>query len=212
MIQKNLLVWIFALSLFSANGQQNPFVGSEKMVSQNYDFTNFDKISILDLDGVTEIEVGKPFSVETKIKDKYTSILEVTEMNGELTIVFKYTKDNNKYIENPNIKVKITCPSLANLYKRGNSNVSVSISNKSAFTVINEGNGSAILKGFVKQLSLKNDGNGRIDAKKLLADTVFVNSFGNGDIIVNAKDELKGERNGNGKIIQNGKAVMMDKR
>ena len=79
MIQKNLLVWIFALSLFSANGQQNPFVGSEKMVSKNYDFSNFDKISILDLDGVTEIEVGKPFSVETKIKDKYTSILEVTK-------------------------------------------------------------------------------------------------------------------------------------
>jgi Putative auto-transporter adhesin, head GIN domain len=208
MFKKILLILFFALSFFAANSQSDPFTGSEKIVEKKYDFSNFDKISILDLDGVTEIKVGKPFSIETSIKEKYLPILEVKENNRELTIVFKYTKDNNKYIQDPNIKVKISCPNLDSLYKRGNSGILVSGANQSTFFMSNEGNGSATLKGLVKQLSLKNDGNGKINAKNLVADTVFVESFGNGDVIINAKNRVDGERNGNGKIIQNGKAVM----
>jgi hypothetical protein len=191
---------------FSLQGQTDPFTGSENTKTQNYDYTNFDRISILDLDGITEIEVGKPFSVQTSIKDKYSQILEVKENGRELVIIFKYTKDNNKYIKKPNIKVKISCPSLDSLYKRGNSEIFVSIYSQKSLSMTNEGNGSATLKGFVKQTNLKNDGNGKLNARYLSSDTVQVKSFGNGDIVVNAKNKLEGERNG--KIIQTGNAKL----
>jgi Putative auto-transporter adhesin, head GIN domain len=209
---KNQLLSILLVSIFSANGQQNPFINSNKIISKNYNFTNFNKISILDLDGVTEIEVGKPFSIQTNIKEKYASILEVTESDKELTIVFKYTKDNNKYIKDPDIKVKITCPSLSRLNKRGNSIVFVSKLNQPEFILSNEGNGSVKLKGLIKRLNLTNDGNGKINAKNLLSDTAFVESSSNGDVLVNAKTLLQGNRNGNGKIIQSGKAILTERK
>jgi len=211
MRQKIHLIWVFAYLFISANFsakcQEDPFTGSDKMVTRSYSSSNFDKISILDLDGVTEIEVGKPFSVETEIKDKYSPILEVKEMNGELTIVFKYTKDNNKYINNPATKVKISCPSLVSLYKGGNSNIRIFVPNQSSFVVTNEGNGSANLRGEVEQLSLKNEGNGSIDAQNLVANTVSVQSFGTGDVIAYAKDRLDAFRSGNGKIVQKAEFV-----
>ena len=204
----SLLICLFILLSFSLQGQTDPFTGSENTKTQNYDYTNFDRISILDLDGITEIEVGKPFSVQTSIKDKYSQILEVKENGRELVIIFKYTKDNNKYIKKPNIKVKISCPSLDSLYKRGNSEIFVSIYSQKSLSMTNEGNGSATLKGFVEQTNLKNDGNGKLNARYLSSDTVQVKSFGNGDIVVNAKNKLEGERNGNGKIIQTGNAKL----
>lgn len=206
------LILLFILSSFSVQAQNNPFTGSDKVVTRQYNFSNFDSISILDLDGVTEIETGKPFSVQISIKDKYTPILEVKENGKQLTIIFKYTKDNNKYISNPDIKVKITCPDLASLYKRGNSGIIVSIPNQPSFSMVNEGNGSATLKGLVGQLILKNDGNGKINASDLPADIVMVTSFGNGDILVNAKNKLDAERNGNGIIIQKGNAALKESR
>jgi hypothetical protein len=207
------LIWAFSLlflaSTFEGKCQEDPFKGTERIVTQSYNFSNFNKISILDLDGSTEIEVGKPFSIETEIKDKYRPIFEVRENNGELIIAFKYTKDNNKYINNPSIKVKISCPSLDSVSKVGNSNIKVSIPNQPVFVMQNEGNGSAFLSGSVEQLSLRNDGNGKIDANNLIANTVSAQSYGNGDVIVYAKVRLDGIKNGNGKIIQ--KADVMNK-
>lgn len=208
MIRHKLLMFLFILSSYALQSQTDPFTGSENIKVQNYDFSNFDKISILDLDGITEIEVGKPFSVQTSIKEKYSPILEVTENGRELIIIFKYTKDNNKYIEKPNIKVKISCPSLESLYKQGNSAVFVSIYNQKSLSITNEGNGSATLKGSVEQIRLQNNGNGKLNAKRLSADTVIVSSFGNGDVIVNAKNKLTVERNGNGEVLQTGDAKL----
>lgn len=208
MTYQRFLFFLFILNSFSVLSQGNPFTGSENIKTQNYDFSNFDKISILDLDGITEIEVGKAFSVQTSIKDKYSQILEVKKNGRELIIMFKYTKDNNKYIKKPNIKVKISCPSLDSLYKRGNSDVFVLVSNQKLLFMANEGNGSATLKGFVQQMSLINDGNGKINASYLLADVIFIKSFGNGDVVVNAKNRLDAYRNGNGKIIQEGNAKL----
>jgi Putative auto-transporter adhesin, head GIN domain len=208
--------WAFILFVFvahlSANGQKDPFTGSDKMVTQTYNFSNFDKISIIDLDGVTEVEVGKPFSVQTEIRDKYSPILEVKELNGELTVVFKYTKDNNKYINNPAIKVKIACPTLASLSKTGNSNIRAVVPHQASFTMTNEGNGSAVLRGEVERLNLKNDGNGRIDAQHLVVKTASVQSYGNGDVIVNATERLDAFRNGNGKVVQKAEAMSKERK
>lgn len=163
---------------------------------------------MLDIDGETEITTGDSFNIEIKMREKYLPILFVTENNNELQIKFNYTRENNKYIFDPRIRIKITCPSLTEVYKQGNSSVRIRLKKQDRFILFNEGNGSAALSGEVEELILKNGGNGKTDARKLVAKNVQVESFGNGNVEVNASDTIAGIRNGNGLIIQQGKATL----
>jgi hypothetical protein len=189
-------------------GQADPFTGSEKISKKQYDFTHFTKISLLDIDGETEITTGDSFKIEIKMREKYLPILFVSENNNELQIKFNYTRENNKYIFDPRIRIKITCPSLTEVYKQGNSSVRLHVKNQSAFFLSNEGNGSATLKGKLEDLKIKNEGNGKTDARKLVAKNVQVESYGNGNVLIQATENASGKRNGNGLIIQEGKAPL----
>lgn len=209
MINKIKLMLFLVIITTKSVCQTNPFTESEKIISKSYNYINFDKISLLDIDGSTEIEVGDSFKIEIKIREKYLPILLVSENNNELKIKFNYTKENNKYISDPRIRIKITCPKLETLYKQGNSSVDVILGNQNKFFMYNEGNGSATLKGIVKDLSIKNEGNGKTDADRLLAENVNVASYGNGDVFINGNLNATGKRYGNGKIIQKGNAILL---
>jgi hypothetical protein len=209
MINKIKLMLFLVIITTKSVCQTNPFTESEKIISKSYNYINFDKISLLDIDGSTEIEVGDSFKIEIKIREKYLPILLVSENNNELKIKFNYTKENNKYISDPRIKIKITCPKLETVYKQGNSAVEVILGNQNKFFMYNEGNGSATLKGIVKDLSIKNEGNGKTDAARLLAENVNVASYGNGDVLINGNLNATGKRYGNGKIIQKGNATLL---
>lgn len=209
MINKIKLMLFLVIITTKSVCQTNPFTESEKIISKSYNYINFDKISLLDIDGSTEIEVGDSFKIEIKIREKYLPILLVSENNNELEIKFNYTKENNKYISDPRIRIKITCPKLETLYKQGNSSVDVILGNQNKFFMYNEGNGSATLKGIVKDLSIKNEGNGKTDADRLLAENVNVASYGNGDVFINGNLNATGKRYGNGKIIQKGNAILL---
>lgn len=210
MINKiKLMLFLVAIITTKSVCQTNPFIESEKIIKTEYNYTNFDKISLLDIDGSTEIVVGDSFKIEIKIREKYLPILLVSESNNELQIKFNYTKENNKYISDPRIKIKITCPKLETLYKQGNSSVAVNLGNLNKFFMHNEGNGSAALKGIVKDLSIKNEGNGKTDADRLDAENINVASYGNGDVLINGSLNAIGKRYGNGKIIQKGNATLI---
>jgi hypothetical protein len=58
-------------------------------------------------------------------------------------------------------------------------------------------------------LSIKNEGNGKTDANRLLAENVNVESYGNGDVLINGNFNATGKRFGNGKIIQKGNATLL---
>ena len=188
--------------------QADPFTGSDRIIKKYYDYKNFSKVSLIDIDGKIEIEVGDSFKVELNIREKYLPILLVNENNNQLELKFNYTKDNNKYISDPQITIKISCPNLEDLYKIGNGSVSVNLENQGSFSLKNEGNGNASLKGKVNELSIANTGNGETDAIRLEADNVKVSSSGNGNVIINANKSADGKRNGNGQIIQKGKAIL----
>lgn len=202
-----LLILLLGITTVSL-GQADPFTGSEKISKKQYDFTHFSKISLLDIDGETEITTGDSFKIEIKMREKYLPILFVTENNNELQIKFNYTRENNKYIFDPRIQIKITCPSLTEVYKQGNSSVRLHVKNQSTFFLSNEGNGSATLRGKLEDLKIKNEGNGKTDARKLVAKNVQVESYGNGNVLIQATENALGKRNGNGLIIQEGKAPL----
>lgn len=210
MINKiKLMLFLVAIITTKSVCQTNPFTDSEKIIKKNYNYINFNNISLLDIDGLSEIEIGDSYKIEIQIREKYLPILLVSENNNELEIKFNYTKENNKYISDPRIKIKITCPKLETLYKQGNSAVDVNLGNQNKFFMYNEGNGSASLKGIVKDLSIKNEGNGKTDSDRLLAENVSVASYGNGDVLINGNMNATGKRFGNGKIIQKGNATLL---
>ncbi len=210
MINKiKLMLFLVAIITTKSVCQTNPFNESEKIIKTEYNYKNFDKISLLDIDGSTEIVVGDSFKIEIKIREKYLPILLVNENNNELQIKFNYTKENNKYISDPRIRIKITCPKLETLYKQGNSSVALNLGNLNTFFMHNEGNGSTILKGSVKELNIKNDGNGKTDADRVDAENINVESYGNGDVLINGNLNAIGKRYGNGKIIQKGNATLI---
>lgn len=208
MKQINLFLVLFLVITTASLGQTDPFTESKKSTKKVYDFSDFSKISLLDIDGKTEIKTGDSFKIEINMREKYLPILFVTEKNDELQIKFNYTRENNKYIFDPRIRIKITCPNLQEVYKQGNSTVRIHLKNQSKFTLFNEGNGSATLRGKVEELILKNEGNGKTDAGFLIAKNVQVESFGNGNVLIHAREKASGKRNGNGLILQKGKAIL----
>lgn len=122
------LIFVIALTLTSifANAQLK---GSGKTVTKSYEFKNFDKLSLQDLDGKIEVEIGKEFSISITIDDNLLPLLsfEETSSENELKIFFKNNTNNNKYIEDTNVKIKITMPKILEIKHSGNSSLIVKI-------------------------------------------------------------------------------------
>jgi len=68
-----------------------------------------------------------------------------------------------------------------------------------------KGTGNVNLTGTAEELLVNLEGNGNIDAGKLLAEEVNAELDGNGIIIVNPTKSLKANLNGNGKILYKNK-------
>ncbi|MDN3676263.1 DUF2807 domain-containing protein [Flavobacterium paronense] len=182
--------------------------GSGKTTTQSYDFKNFDKVYFEDLDGKLEIEIGKAFSITVTIDDNLESLFSISEnaSEHELTVSFKNNKNNWKYIEDTNFKIKITMPEASVIKNRGNSNLNIKNAIGRYFRIENIGNGDTRISGTTDSLEVVKSGNGDIDAEKLTAKKAVIKNTGNGDVTVNVSQELTAKLNGNGDIKNSGKA------
>jgi len=199
------LVLIASLQIVKA--QMGPLKGSGKIISKTFDYKDFDKISLNDLSGRVEIEVGKPFSIAIEIDDNLESLLSVSAKNGKLEMELRGNGNNRMYIENTNIRINISLPEISVLEHRGNDVVSVNGITGRYFRLQNSGNGEVELKGAIDEFEIKKNGNGDINAANLLAQSVTVYSSGNGDVVVNAANYFKANGSGNGAIKNCGTAL-----
>lgn len=199
------LVLIACLHIVKA--QKGSLKGSGKIISKIFDYKDFDKISLTDLSGKVDVEVGKPFSISLNIDDNLESLLSVSAKNGKLEMELSGNENNKMYIENTNIHIKISLPEISVLEHRGNDVVAVNGITGKYFRLQNSGNGDVELKGSIDELEIKKNGNGDINAAKLFAQRVTVNSSGNGDVVVNAANYFKANGSGNGDIKNIGAAL-----
>lgn len=118
--------------------------GCGNTITRTYNYKNFDKLSFQDLDGKIEVGIGKEFSVSITIDDNLFPLLSFDENNSknELKLFFKNNANNKKYIEDTNIKIKITMPSILELNHSGNSNLVISNLSGNNFKLENSGNGT----------------------------------------------------------------------
>jgi hypothetical protein len=182
--------------------------GSGKTISKNYSFENFDKIYFDDLDGKIEIEVGKPFGISVVIDDNLENILSIEENTPDkvLQVKFLNNKNNWRYIENTNIKIKITLPKIIEIKNNGNSKVSINNIIGKFLKIENSSNGDLDINGEIESLAIKNQSNGTLNAKKLIAKNAEIKCKGNGSITVNVSENITAKVSGNGSVKNIGKA------
>lgn len=205
---KKLLMIVAILSTVSCytQAQRGPLRGTGKLITKMFDFRDFDKLDLEDLDGKIEVEIGKPFSVKVEIDENLEPLLEVKKENQErvLSIGLRGNQNNKMYIENTRIKVKVTLPEASVIQHRGNSNLHVMGIVGRYFRLENSGNGSVTLQGNIDELDIKKNGNGEVKAQGLVAKTAKVKSYGNGNVRVNTQISLTAHGSGNNSVMQFG--------
>lgn len=205
---KNYLFILITLAFSSVAlfAQKGPLKGSGKIISQKFDFKDFDKVSFEDFDGIIDVEIGKPFSIHVEINDNLAPLLSVTKENkeGTLTVSLKNNLNGRLYLEDTHIKIHVSLPEASEIQHRGNTNLTVKGILGRYFRLKHSGNGDIYLAGKIDELDIQKSGNGNVDARNLNAKTAKVKCFGNGNVVVNAQITLSATGAGNGNVIQVG--------
>jgi hypothetical protein len=202
---KLIIAIVLTLSSTFANAQLK---GSGKIITKNFDYKNFDKLTLEDLDGKIDVEIGKNWSISVTIDVNLENLLSFSEnvSENELKIQFKGNKNNQMYVEDTNFKVKITMPEVSVIRNTGNSDLVVKNIFGRYFRLENTGNGESKISGTIDVLDIVKTGNGDVNAENLVAKKADLKSTGNGNLIANVSEELTAKLSGNGDIINKGKA------
>jgi hypothetical protein len=183
--------------------------GSGNTITKSFEYNNFDKVFLEDINGKTEVLIGKSWSILITIDDNLMPLLgiEYNPADMNLKILFKGNQNNKLYVENTNVKIKITMPTASLISNKGNSQLVVKNVTGSYFKLENVGNGDVKLEGTTNFLEIEKTGNGEVFAETISTKKAYVKSTGNGDTLVNVSEELTAVLSGNGDIINTGKAA-----
>ena len=197
-----LSVFLFSVNTFSQ------LKGSGKTNAQTFNYTNFDKINLSDVDGIFEVQVGKPFGISVTIDNNLAPLLVVENnaSNNELSVSLKGNRNNKLYIEDTKIKIKITLPILTAITNDSNGNLNITNIAGSYLKIETLDNGSTTASGTIINLEIKNTGNGVLNAENLFAKNAKIQTSGNGNAIVNVSELITAKTSGNNSVINIGKA------
>lgn len=177
---------------------------------KTYDFTEFDKVQIQNINGDIEIEIGKSYSITVSGNEHAQKQVHITKSEGKLlvSLVDKFLNDwKNREV----VKVKIVMPEISNLFNYSNADVSIQKFAGRYFGIENKGNGNVLVSGsVVEHIELNNNGNGNLETRNIISKGVNISKAGNGDVSVRTDTNFYVEMNGNGDIVNygNGKAII----
>ncbi|MBK9737414.1 MAG: DUF2807 domain-containing protein [Saprospiraceae bacterium] len=182
--------------------------GSAKLIEKQFDYSNFDKIGFVDLDGNINVEIGKSWSIKVTIDDNILPLLAFDEdkPEGRLKIFLKGNNSNRMYIEDTNIRITISMPEVSVITHDGNSRLTVNNISGRYLKIQNLSNSSTTVQGSIDQLDIINAGNGNLYATELIAKTSDIKCSGNGNVKVNVNNKLSARVSGNGNVVNKGKA------
>jgi hypothetical protein len=172
------------------------------------EISDFDALSIVDINGDTYIEVGPETSLRIEVSENLAYLLDVQQKGNELQICMPTNKNNRLWLEETGVKVFITTPTLEKLVFDDNGYCEVRGLTAPKLNIQKIGNGDLRLNGSVSELKLKRLGNGTVHAQKLMVKEADVWSEGNGSVYLNVSESLTTNRMGNGSIYNEGMAKL----
>ena len=205
MMKKIILAVLLCGALITTHAQTK---GSGKLVKRSYAFSGFDKVEVEDLDGRIDIEIGPKWSISAVVDDNLLALLAFEENPKEhaLKVLFQGNRKNKMYIEDTNVRIKITMPEASVI--KNNSNAVIEVKNIFGryIRLENIENGQIKASGQVDSLDVTSSGNGTVSAGALKAQKADVKTSGNGNTLVCAEQKITAKVSGNGNIKNIGKA------
>jgi hypothetical protein len=205
---KLILPFSFLLMSFITNAQLK---GSGNTISKTFENIDFDKVYFEDLDGKIEVEIGKSYSILVVVDDNIEPLLSVTQNGNSITVKFQNNKNNWRYIESTNTKIKITLPQASFISNKGNSDLQIKNCNGNYLKLENLSNGNVNITGNIENLEIVNKSNGNLNAKGLIAKNASIICKGNGTVAVNVSDKITAIARGNGNVKNIGLAKFDNK-
>lgn len=179
---------------------------------KTYDFKDFDKVQIENINGEVEIELGKYFSITVSGIDDAQEQFKVTKSADKLFVKLD-SKFINDWKNRKVLKVKIVMPEISQLINFSNADVSVQNYEGKSFGIENKGNGNVTISGsIVDHLEINNNGNGNLETKNINSKKVDISKSGNGDVTIKTDIDFKVEMAGNGDIVNYGKGKAIIKK
>lgn len=172
---------------------------------KTYEFKDFDKVQIENINGEVEIEIGKSFSITVTGKDNAQEHVKINKSEDKLLVKLD-SKFESDWKNRKVAKVKIVMPEISKLFNFSNADVSVLNFIGRYLGIENKGNGNLTIAGsLVDQIEIKNNGNGNVETKNIIAKKVDISKSGNGDVNIRTDNDFNVEMAGNGDIVNYGK-------
>jgi Putative auto-transporter adhesin, head GIN domain len=177
-----------------------------------YDFKDFDKLQIENINGEVEIELGKSYSIIVSGKDNAQEQVQITKSEDKILV-----KLNSKFVTDWKnrkvVNVKIVMPEISKLFNFSNADVNVKNFVGRYFGIENKGNGNiSVVGSVVDHIEIKNNGNGNLETKNIISKKVDISKSGNGDVNIRTDNNFNVEMSGNGDIVNYGKAKAIIKK
>ena len=172
---------------------------------KTYDFKDFDKVQIENINGEVEIELGKSYSIIVSGGDNAQEQVQITKSENKLLVQL-----NSKFLTDWKsrkvIKIKIIIPEISKLFNFSNADVNVKNFIGRYFGIENKGNGNiSVIGSVVDHIEINNNGNGNVETKNIISKKVDISKSGNGDVNIRTDSNFNVEMTGNGDIVNYGK-------
>lgn len=179
---------------------------------KTYDFKDFHKVQIENINGEVEIEIGNSYSINVSGKDNAEEQIQITKPEDKLLVKLdsKFVTDwKNRKV----VKVKIVMPEFSKLFNFSNADVSVKNFEGRYFGIENKGNGNVTVAGsVVDYIEINNNGNGNLETKNIISKKANISKSGNGDVNIRTDKDFNVEMAGNGDIVNYGKGKAIIKK
>jgi Putative auto-transporter adhesin, head GIN domain len=176
--------------------------GNGKLVKLAPVVSAFTNLDISHMNAQVIVEAGAAvYALDVTIDENLKDFFRYRQEGNTLQLSFDLSGGKyDRWLSSNNTVVTIKVPALESLNNNGNTTIELKQLNQKAFKLISSGNADIKLSGTVNEVLLQTTGNSDINAGALTAEKTTLSSSGNADIVVNTKELLETNMNGNNEV------------
>jgi Putative auto-transporter adhesin, head GIN domain len=212
-MKQAIIITIFFLSLAIKGKAQSSYShyngkkweqisGNGKLVTVTPAVSSFSNLHISHMNAQVIVETGAAAcSMDVSIDENLKTFFRYKQEGDTLKLSFDLSGGKyDRWLSSNNTVVTIKVPTLESLTNSGNTKIELKQLNQNTFKLISTGNAEINLSGTVQEVMLQTTGNSNITAAALITSKTTLSSSGNADIILNTKELIQNNMNGNNEI------------